>query len=256
MTNIHEFEPLIVASSCKIGVLAVEQDEIGAPSRRNGADRAGACLRTRGERRVEQRPPDRAAITPGEDVARTVGEPLAVFELTQFCGRVDLDVGIGADAEASASREIARAVEYAVAERGFGERAEPSDCSGPRQCLGLAGRHVGRVNQAPATIDVCMIEQPLHRPGTQHRNAVLDLLDLLGGMNVDWPNGARSHDLLQRIDRNRAQRMRRDPHARVRERGNDLMRARDQSEEAVQIVEEALLSRTRRRATDAAAHIE
>jgi hypothetical protein len=75
-------------------------------------------------RSVEQR----AAVetgTAGQHV-RSVFSP-AIFELTQFVGDADQDIGVRADAEPAAGIKEFTGRENAVAEACFGDRAEARD---------------------------------------------------------------------------------------------------------------------------------
>ena len=159
------------------------------------------------------------------------------------------------DAEAAVVREKLRAVEDAVAERGFGQRAQAGHRTRRRKPARLVFGHVRRVDQAPARIDVRIVEQPRDRRRLQRRDAVRDFLGLLRRMNVDRPAAMRRDGVAQRLRRHGAQRMRRDADARIGQRLHDLARARDQRRVAVRIVEEALLALVRRRAAEPAMDI-
>ena len=98
--------------------------------------------------------------------------------------------------------------------------------------------------------------QPLHRAGAERGDAVLDFLHLLGGVNVDRPVRTGRHHLRQGLRRHRAQRMRRDADTCRGQCGDDVLRPCDQLEEAIDVVEEALLPRRRRRIVEATGHIE
>ena len=101
-------------------------------------------------------------------------QPLAIFELTQFVGDADQDVGIGADAEPAACVEEFAGRKNAVAEACFGHRAEPCDGAALRKRGGFRRGHVGRMDEAPALIDGRMFEQPLDRPPARPGDAFLD----------------------------------------------------------------------------------
>ncbi len=95
-----------------------------APAASAPIGRASACAPPASALANSRRPVE-FALLQRHHVARAPRQPLGIFQLPQFGGGVDLDVGIGADAEASAGGEIVRAVENAVAERRLGERAKP-----------------------------------------------------------------------------------------------------------------------------------
>ena len=142
--------------------------------------------RAAGQRRLEQRAARRAAVR-RHDVAGAVAQALRIFELPQLLGDADPDIGIGADAEASAALHERGAVEDAVAEIGLGDRAEPGHRAARGEPARLVVGHVRRVDQAPAPVDLGVVEQPFDRPRARPGEAVLDLLHLLGDVHVDRP---------------------------------------------------------------------
>ncbi len=75
-----------------------------APGCKSG-DRLRERLGAAGQRSVEQRTAGRNAGTAGQHIALPVLQPLAIFELTQFVGDADQDIGIRADAEPAAGVE-------------------------------------------------------------------------------------------------------------------------------------------------------
>ena len=48
-----------------------------------------------------------------------------------------------------------------------------------------SARHVRRMDDAPAAVEIRMIEKPFDRPRAEPGDAVGDFADLLGGMDVD-----------------------------------------------------------------------
>ena len=123
------------------GSASSETKSAGAPAampRRPGAER----LRAAGQRRVEQRAAGRAAGR-RQHVARAMRQPLRIFELPQFVGDADQHVGIRADAEAAAMLDEQRRGEDAVAEIGFGDRAEPGDRAASRHARRSRPRSCG-----------------------------------------------------------------------------------------------------------------
>ena len=83
----------------------VEGDDIGARACLDSGDRLRERLGAAGQRGVEQRAAGRDAGTAGQHIALAMFEPLAVFELAQFVGDADQDIGIRADAEPAAGVE-------------------------------------------------------------------------------------------------------------------------------------------------------
>ena len=105
----------------------------------------------------------RFTLVSGEDISRPMVQTLAVFELAQFCRRIDLDVGIGANTTDAAICQIDRGAEDAIAEIGFGcwtEACHGARCGKP-MCL-IRG-HVRTVYEAPPSIHGKVIQQPFHR---------------------------------------------------------------------------------------------
>ena len=93
-------------------MIVVEQHDVGARADGERADRPLQRLRARRPARVaySRRPVD-SPSRHGHHVAGAPRQALPIFQLAQLGGSVDLDVGIGADAEAAAGREIGGAVE-------------------------------------------------------------------------------------------------------------------------------------------------
>ncbi len=69
--------------------------------------------------------------------------------------------------------------------------------------------HVGRVDEAPALIDRCILKQPLDRPCAGPGQAILDFLDLLGDVNVDRAVAGKPDRDRQLVRRDGAQAVRR-----------------------------------------------
>ena len=159
----------------------------------------------------------------------------------QLHGDADLDVGI-----ACRPRKPPRAakegggVEYAVAEIGFGDRTKS------RRRRRVAARvarfgvvHVGRVDAAPALVDGGVIDQPAHGTRAGPGETVLDLLDLLGDVDVDRRLAGQRDDRRDFVARRRAQRMRRDADDARRQRR--LRRILHQSREGLEVGDEPAL---------------
>src|SRR5262249_19203600 len=91
-------------------------------------------------------------------------QPLAIFELAQFVGDADQDMGMCADAEPAARFKELTSRKNAVAEARLGDRAEAGDGTTSRKRGDFCRSHMGRMDEAPALIDRRMFEQPLDRP--------------------------------------------------------------------------------------------
>ena len=105
--------------------------------------------------------------------------------------------------------EILGRRENAVAEIGFRDRAKTRDGAAGGQPLRLVVRQMRRVHEAPALVDVRMIEQPFDGTRTGRGDAIFDFLRLLGGMNVDGTGRRERHDTREFFRRRRAQAVRR-----------------------------------------------
>src|SRR5690625_2111000 len=103
---------------------AIESDKIGPgpdPDRTRGAP-DGLCA-AKGCA-FEQGAPGRVAGA-CQHRPRPVAEALRIFEQAKLLRQGDADIRIRTDPEPPAGFEKTRAVEYAIAEIGFGDRAEP-----------------------------------------------------------------------------------------------------------------------------------
>ena len=96
--------------------------------------------------------------------------------------------------------------------------------TGPRR-FGLV--EMGGVDQAPARVDWRMAEQPRDGSLPAPRHARFDLLDLLGGVDVDRAVGQHRQQRGELVGRHRTQAVRRDAEARVGQRGYGLARPLD-----------------------------
>ena len=108
-------EPVIACAGGNIGMRSIEQHNIGASANLNCPDPPRAGLGSTRQCCLEQMAANSLAFAHGEHVARTQAQALTIFELTQFSGGINLNIGIGADAETPAGGEIASAVEHAIA---------------------------------------------------------------------------------------------------------------------------------------------
>ncbi|MCY1311773.1 hypothetical protein D9M70_621210 [compost metagenome] len=93
-------------------------------------------------------------------------------------------MAVGADAHAPALGEEVHRRENAVAEVGFGGQAQAGDSAafGHRRDFFRVG--VGRVDQAPALIDVDILVQPLQRTSAAPAQAVVDFFLLFSDVDV------------------------------------------------------------------------
>ena len=200
----------IPAAPGERGMRGVEGDDISARACLNSDGRLRERLGAAGQRGVEQRAAGRDAGAAGQHIALAMFEPLAIFELAQFVGDADQDIGIRADAEPAACVEEFAGRKNAVAKARFGDRAEACDGAafGKRGDLGRGG--VGRMDQAPALIDRRMFEQPLDRPPARPGDAFLDFPGLFGGVDMDRPAFGQRHDGRQFVRRHGPQAVRRD----------------------------------------------
>jgi hypothetical protein len=194
-------------------VPGIQRDQVGLLPDRQPAHRATRGLRApahggeqhgRGHVRVCLR---------GHHVAPAGGQALPVFEQHQLLGRVDADVAVGADAPGSARRLPGGSVEDAVAEVGFGARAQAGHRAAGGGAPVFPGVHVRGMHQAPPRIHRRVVQQPGHGTLARMGEAVLDLLHLFGDVNVHRCGGILRHQagqhFAQCIGRHGAQGMRR-----------------------------------------------
>ncbi len=110
--------------------------------------------------------------------------------------------------------------------------------------------HMGRVRQTPPFVDRGMVDEPTHRARPQRRDAVFDLPDLLGRVDMDRPGSGEGNDLRKLFRRHRAQTVRRNAErlsGRVLDQAAAVV---DQAGEGGQVVDEPPLLRFRRRAAE------
>ena len=104
------------------------------------------------------------------DVAVARDQALAVFEPAQFLHRRHRDVRIRADAPGAAGIEVGAQREQAVAEVGFGGRADRDGRAAARDALHFRIGQVGRVHQRPARVDRARWRAAI-RPGARRAAA-------------------------------------------------------------------------------------
>ena len=201
-------------------------------------------LRPSGDGRIEERAPGRFAGGV-HAVARAVAKPLRIFELAQLRRRIDEHVGIRADAERAAASQKEPPVEDAVAEIALGDRTEPGGRAAPCKRFRLRLRHVRRVDQAPAWIDVGVLKQPFDRTHAGEGERRLHLLHLLRGVDVDRAVGHRRNGG-KLLRRDGAQAVRRDADIRTFSLRHGGLARREELREAVEVGDEAPLAGVRR----------
>ena len=237
----------------------VEHDEVGLLTERQAGDAAARRLGAALHRRQGHRGGHLRLRITGRDVAPARRQALAVFEQHQFFGRVDADMAVGARAPGAARGAPGRQVEDAVAQVGFGARAQPGHRAARRSAPVFIRIHVGRMHQAPARIDRCLVEQPRDRALAAPGAAVIDLLRLLGNVDVNRrrrvDRGQARERIAQGRGRHGAQRVRRQAEPRALGLGERLQ-ALQQAEHRVGRADEAALAFVRRQAAEAAGLIE
>ena len=183
---------VVVSTLAGVGIAAAAGADAGGPEPDwfDRADGPAESLSAPSESGGEQAPSGRLSLQGRHHVAATMSQALAVFELAQFGGCIDLDVGIGADTKSAASHQIVHTVEDTVAERGLGQRTESGHGAASRQRVGFAQRHLGRVNQAPSRVNGGVPQQPFDRPRTRRCHAVLHFLHLFGGVDFGPARGS------------------------------------------------------------------
>src|SRR5271166_4055169 len=130
-----------------------------------------------------------------EDVPPPCFQPLGVFELAEFSGRVYQYIGVGPDSETPPGRLERPCVEYAVTEVGLGDGTEADNRLAGRDPDPFGRRGVSRVDQAPVGIKGLAVEEPLDRTPARPLQAILHLADLLGDVNMDGTGPGQGHDL-------------------------------------------------------------
>ena len=239
-------------------MIVVEQHDVGARADGERADRPLQRLRARGQRAGVQPSSGRLPLRQRHDVAGAVRQPLPVFQLPQLGGSVDLDVRIGADAEAAAGREIGGAVEDAVAERRFGQRAEtdhraarPPTPRSPPSVVWVAWITHQRSSSAALSSS--------HSTGRRPSAATQSSTSRICSAAWIWigPSGVAAADRPQRLRASpRAANAARCRRALAATSATDARARCDQIEEALGIVDEAALAGGRRRAAEAAIGVE
>ena len=155
--------------------------------------------------------------------------------------------------------EPRRHIENPITEVGFGGGADAGHGSAASRARIFLGRHMRGMNQAPARIDGRMLEQPLHGALTAPGQAVIDLLGLLGDMDVHRRLGQHGVQACERgleaVRRHGAQRMRSQAQGCLLRPGHGLQLLQ-QGEHVVRAANEAGLILARRQPPEAAGLIE
>src|SRR6516165_12734573 len=240
-------EDLIVVALEERRMTALERDEIERgsggesllPRCRAAVQRLPAAL----ERRGEQRAAGRGVRAGRQHVARPLREALRVLERAQLRRRIELDVGIAADADAAAPAAEPGRGKDPVAQTRFGDRAESHDRPGGGHAGELGFSGVRRVHEAPVCTYRLRIEQPLDRAPPAPRDALLDLADLFRDVNVHDTGLAELHDRRQLRRGHRTQAVRRNADARPGEWPHDAAAGLEEAREALDVRHEAPLPR-------------
>jgi hypothetical protein len=97
------------------------------------------------------------------DVAHAASKALAVFQRAQLLEGTHGNVAVAADAPAPAHAVPGCEVEDAVAKVGLGDGAKASGRAARRHPAHLVGRHVRRVDEAPAFVHLDQVGDPRER---------------------------------------------------------------------------------------------
>ena len=110
---------------------------------------------------------------------------MPVFKQPQFVGRADRYLTVGADSESAVERYPFGSGEQAIAQIGLGGRAQDHGGLTGGQCAALGIVHMGSVNQIPAGVNVCLVQQMPDRGGAAPGQAGFDFRPLLGYVDMD-----------------------------------------------------------------------
>ena len=92
---------------------------------------------------------------------------------------------VAAYAQFSTGGQIIDRREDAVAEIGFGGRAQSDNCSARGETSCLFRCHVRRMDDTPLRVDPGVFQQPLDRARAAPRETIVDFLALLRGVDMD-----------------------------------------------------------------------
>ena len=110
--------------------------------------------------------------------------PLRPLELAELGKRIDERVRIATHAERAAGSHVPFRRNSAIAQVCLGCGRQAGDRAALRQRICFIVGHVRRMHDAPATVDVCMLQQPINGSHAAPRDAFVDFLRLLGRVNV------------------------------------------------------------------------
>jgi imidazolonepropionase len=167
---------------------------------------------------------------------------LPIFQKSQLFGGIDQDVGVRADAKPSAFVEETAGRENPVTEIGFRNRTKPCHGTMRDHAIDLGIGDMRGVDKAPVLIDGQPIEQQFDGTLAAPGDAVLDLLGLLGDVNMYRPVGGQRQDRRDLLWRGGPQTMRRDPHDGVRQGGHGPPAGLDQPTVPLDVVDEPALT--------------
>src|SRR5918993_2993974 len=208
-------DPAVAGDGGEVRMACIEHDEIRPMPGLDGGNAPAQGAGSAREGIVVEAAPGGLTFARRQNVAGPALQALAVLELLEFAGRRDLDVRVGSDAEKSSGRQMVDALENAVAEIGLGDGAQARHRAAGGDPQNLLRIEMGGVDQAPAPIDRSVIEQPRDGSPAGPCDAILDLLHLLGDVDMDRPGPRMGHDLVQVLGRYRAQAVRRDAYHRI-----------------------------------------
>ena len=143
----------------------------------------GPCAQT--ERARTDVTAERVQLVGREHPAATRLAPCDALELAQLLERVDAHVRVRSDAEGNRSAADALCGKEAVAEVCLGGRTRADDCARRGEEVELDAFRVGRMHDRGALGEAAGARQQLDRAAAVLGEAVLDLLRLLVGMDVE-----------------------------------------------------------------------
>ncbi len=249
-------EDPVAETPFECGVITGERHDVGRGADRNPRPALAERLRAAGHCRVVERSPG-GLVRTAHAIARAVAKTLRIFKLAKLRRRIDQHVGIGADTERPARLQEQPAVEHAVTEIGLGDRAQADRRAARGERRRLRIRHVRGVDQAPARVDIGVVEKPFHRALSEDRERGFDLLHLLRRVDMERRAARREcGEPFQLFRRDGAQAVR--GHADIGAIESISRRAAcgEEAGKAVAIAHEAPLTCVRRRAAEIRVRIE
>ena len=168
---------------------------------------------------------------------------------------IQQDVRVAANSKSTALREERRGRKDAISKARLRYRAQADDGAACRHPPHLRLRDMGGMYQAPALIGRLRLEQPLDRAAAAPGDAVLDLLRLLGNMDVNDAAVGELRDCVELFRGNGAQAVRSYADGCAVERAHRFATRLDDAREALRIIDEAALARGRLPAAKAAVRV-